>query len=130
MLICSDDKAFILIGSHSGIVAILDAKSGQPHFSMNLNSRVEAPFYHFKSDSGLNAVVGCYDGSFWCFSIHRKEIVWKIMLNSMIKSQACHIDSCVFVGTYDGCIYMIDTKVMNKYNKFHSVLYFTKKNWF
>lgn len=100
-----------MIGSHSGIAAILDADSGKPHFTMNLNSRIEAPFYCFESNLNLNAVVGCYDGSFWCFSIYQRKVVWKIMLNSMIKSQACHIDSFIFVGTYDSIIYMIDMSV-------------------
>ncbi|XP_077296949.1 aminoadipate-semialdehyde dehydrogenase isoform X2 [Arctopsyche grandis] len=100
-------QGYVLIGSHSGIAVILNSCSGQPHFSQNLQSRIEAPFYCFANDFGPSAVVGCYNGSFWCVSIENSRIQWQISLESMIKSQACHYESKIFVASYDSNLHTI-----------------------
>ncbi|XP_013140659.1 PREDICTED: acyl-CoA synthetase family member 4 [Papilio polytes] len=108
--LCSyKNKVFVAVCSHSGKIAVIDTESGRLQGQIKLNSRIEASIHCF--DGGVRGpcgVVGSYDGTIVCFTIHKCQEIWRTNVRYMIKSKASYIRGVIYVASYDGIVRCLD----------------------
>ncbi|XP_053599976.1 beta-alanine-activating enzyme [Plodia interpunctella] len=100
---------YVVVGSHSGKIVVVDAMSGSARGVLGVRARVEARALCFQSDhKHARAVVGAHDGTIVCFSLEDCKEVWKTCIGSMVKSRPVICHEVVYVAAYDGKIHCFD----------------------
>ncbi|CAG9563352.1 unnamed protein product [Danaus chrysippus] len=101
---------YITVGSHSGMIVVIDAISGISQGSIKLKSRVEASVvcYNEAPLSTPCGMVGSYDGTIICFALETCKEKWRINIGSMIKSKGVCCKGCLYIASYDGKVRCID----------------------
>uniref|UniRef100_A0A0K8SXI1 Pyrrolo-quinoline quinone repeat domain-containing protein n=1 Tax=Lygus hesperus TaxID=30085 RepID=A0A0K8SXI1_LYGHE len=100
---CGD--CFIIVGSHSGLVAVLKCGTGQIISQTKLPDRVEASAC-LSSDHSFY-YIGCYDGSVYRICISDGKIVWSFKTQDQVKSTCVLHLGKLYVGSYDKHIYAL-----------------------
>lgn len=101
---------YVMVGSHSGKIVIVDAIGGIVQGTIKIKSRVEASVlcYNEKPVTAPCGVVGAYDGTIVCFNIESCIELWRINIDSMIKSRGACSEGILYIAAYDGNIRCID----------------------
>ncbi|CAH0397000.1 unnamed protein product [Chilo suppressalis] len=101
---------YVIVGSHSGKIVIADAMSGELQGIIRIKARVEASVVCYCDESVTPAcgMVGAYDGTIVCFAIDTCKEIWRININSMIKSKGVCCNGLLYIASYDGKIRCID----------------------
>ncbi|XP_013185822.2 beta-alanine-activating enzyme [Amyelois transitella] len=100
---------YVVVGSHSGRLIVVDAIAGALRGTVAVRARIEASVLCFQAPSmPAMAVVGAYDGTVVCFTLETCKEAWKIGINAMVKSKAACCNNMIYVAAYDGKIRCID----------------------
>ncbi|CAH0759427.1 unnamed protein product [Diatraea saccharalis] len=103
---------YVIVGSHSGKIVVADAISGELQGIIRVKARVEASVLCYNEDlSTACGVVGAYDGTIVCFTIETCKEIWRININSMIKSKGACCNGLLYIASYDGKVRCIDILV-------------------
>lgn len=106
---CLNFKRFswVVVGSHSHELAVLDCNTGAIVSKCELPHRIESSVC--PSLCGKYGIVGCYDGYVYCISLLNGQVKWKFGTNNIVKSSPtlCLGGTAVIVGSYDSHLYCI-----------------------
>ncbi|XP_075972142.1 aminoadipate-semialdehyde dehydrogenase [Anticarsia gemmatalis] len=98
---------YVAVGSHSGKIIVVDALSGELQGLVDVKSRIEASILCCSDNYG---VVGAYNGTVVCFSVDGVKEMWRVNIESMVKSKGVYRDGCVYIASYDGNVRCIEIK--------------------
>ena len=77
----------------------------------NLTLCVDSSPVVFHTAAGLvRYCVGSHSGVLYCGTLPESTEVWRRELPDRIESSPCYLLSCVYVGCYDGCIYVVSSE--------------------
>ncbi|KAH8258995.1 hypothetical protein KR038_001488, partial [Drosophila bunnanda] len=95
---------FICVGAHSKILRTLDPQTGGELSILRLPDRIECKVTFLSEQL---AMVGCYDGCLYGFNPQSGDILWRVEIGGMIKSQpllstdGCRIVVCSYADDYN-----------------------------
>ncbi|KAH8266592.1 hypothetical protein KR018_002479 [Drosophila ironensis] len=75
---------YVCVGAHSKILRVLDPQTGSEQSTVKLPDRIECKVTFLGEQL---AMVGCYDGCLYGFNPLTGDIVWRVEIGGMIKSQ-------------------------------------------
>ncbi|XP_075215445.1 aminoadipate-semialdehyde dehydrogenase [Lycorma delicatula] len=102
-------KQLVLVGSHSGDMAVIKLQDGEVISLSNLPDRIESSA--LISECGRYYYVGCYDKNLYCVDINSGDIIWSFATSGMVKSSPVKTsNSHIVFGSYDHNLYCLCSK--------------------
>ncbi|XP_065211794.1 beta-alanine-activating enzyme [Planococcus citri] len=107
-LVVFENDVFVICGSHSGQLAMIDVPSGNSNLKIRLPDRIESSASI--SDCGKFLFIGCYDKKLYCIDIKKNSIQWSYETNDIIKSTPILFKNRVYFGSYDHNFYCLSSE--------------------
>ncbi|XP_034560658.1 beta-alanine-activating enzyme [Notolabrus celidotus] len=111
VLLVTDTKTTVFIGSHSHRIQALDLTTGSLLWERVLGDRIEASAA--VSRCGSLVVIGCYDGCVYFLCAASGETRWVYKTGDAVKSCPAvdPVTGSVMVGSHDGHVYALNPEV-------------------
>ncbi|XP_021700496.1 acyl-CoA synthetase family member 4 homolog [Aedes aegypti] len=91
-------RGIVAVGSHSHKLLVLNTETDQIITQLVLPDRIESAVSYIADEE--RGLIGCYDGSLYCFDLWTGAIRWSFDSGGMIKCKALVLESAVIFGSY------------------------------